>query len=74
MRYFIGCARSTDCSYWERVDTVFDSVKFGLLGSFDSEMIYFPAVIQVSDTNALLFYSGNYFGRDGIGVLDLKFK
>ena len=74
MRYFIGSARSTDCSYWERVDSVFDSIEFGSTGSFDSEMIYFPAVIQVSDTHALLFYSGNYFGRDGIGVLELAFK
>jgi hypothetical protein len=74
MRYFIGCSRSSDCISWERVDSVFDGVTFGPEGSFDSEMIYFPAVIQTSDNRALLFYSGNYFGRDGLGVLELNFK
>jgi hypothetical protein len=35
-------------------------------------MVYFPAVVKVSETKALLFYNGNYFGRDGMGVIELK--
>lgn len=72
MRYFIGCARSTDGENWERIDHVFDDIAYGAPGDFDAEMIYFPAVVKVSDTRALLFYSGNYFGRDGMGVMELR--
>lgn len=73
MKYFIGCARSLDLSEWERIDNIFDSISFGEQGQFDNEMIYFPAVIQIDLNRAYLFYSGNYFGRDGIGALELLF-
>ncbi len=72
MRYFIGCARSTDGVHWERIDHVFDHIPYGKPGEFDGEMIYFPAVVKTSETRALLFYSGNYFGRDGMGVMELE--
>lgn len=72
MRYFLGCARSTDGEQWERVDHLFDHVPYGEPGEFDCEMIYFPAVVKVSEQKALLFYSGNYFGRDGMGVIELE--
>lgn len=74
MRYFIGCARSKDCVNWERIDNVFDEIPYGGDGDFDCEMIYFPAVVQISPTKALLFYSGNYFGRDGMGVIELRLE
>lgn len=73
MRYFLGCARSRDCVNWERVDESFYPVHFGATTEFDSEMIYFPAVIQVSKNKGYLFYSGNYFGRDGMGLMEITF-
>jgi hypothetical protein len=72
MRYFLGCARSKDCENWERIDHVFDGIAYGSEGEFDHEMVYFPAVVKVSETKALLFYSGNYFGRDGMGAIELR--
>lgn len=72
MRYFMGCARSHNGVEWERIDQVFDGVSYGLPGEFDCEMIYFPAVIPVSTKKAILFYSGNYFGRDGLGAVELE--
>ena len=72
MRYFMGCSRSRDCINWERIDHVFDGIAFGAEGEFDHEMVYFPAVVKVSETKALLFYNGNYFGRDGMGVIELR--
>lgn len=74
MRYFIGCAKSKDCVNWERIDHVFDEIPYGADGDFDCEMIYFPAVVQTSPSRALLFYSGNYFGRDGMGVIELRLE
>ena len=72
MRYFIGVASSPDGVNWQRIDSVFDSIPFGEPGSFDAEMVYFPAVVQVSADQAFLFYSGNAFGRDGMGVIALE--
>lgn len=72
MRYFMGCACSPDGLEWERIDHVFDDIDYGQPGEFDCEMIYFPAVVPLSDNKALLFYSGNYFGRDGLGVVELN--
>lgn len=71
MKYFLGCAWSRDGEEWRRSDEVFDGIAFGEEGAFDREMIYFPGVVKVSGNKALLFYSGNYFGRDGMGVIEL---
>lgn len=71
MKYFIGVSRSIDCKKWERVDQIFEEVNYGGYGDFDHDMIYFPSVIQVSDNKYLLFYSGNNFGRDGLGVMEI---
>jgi len=73
MKYFIGVSRSLDCKKWERIDWVFDDVEYGKDGEFDNEMIYFPSVVKVSENKAFLFYSGNYYGRDGMGVMELEF-
>lgn len=72
MKYFIGGAVSENGIDWLRIDNDFDSVEFGRNGDFDNEMIYFPAVVKISDSVAYLFYSGNYFGKDGIGLLELS--
>jgi hypothetical protein len=73
MRYFLGAARSSDLNNWERVDHLFENISFGGPGEFDSEMVYFPGVVKVSENKAFMFYSGNYFGRDGMGVVEVTF-
>lgn len=73
MKYFLGCAWSRDGTGWTRADDAFEGVAFGEPGAFDHEMIYFPAVVKVSVNKAYLFYSGNAFGRDGMGVIELDF-
>ena len=73
MKYFIGASRSLDGKSWERVDDMFDGVLHGAPGEFNHEMIYFPSVVKTEEGKALLFYSGNYFGRDGIGSIELEF-
>lgn len=64
MKYHWGYSRSKDCVHWERLDDL-SSVPHGRSG-FDSEMVYFPAVV-VTHEKLLLFYSGNGFGREGMG-------
>ena len=73
MRYFMGCATSKDGISWTRQDNLFDDVKFGSPDEFDHEMIYFPAVVKISDTKAFLFYNGNNYGEGGMGVMEITF-
>lgn len=73
MKYFIGASRSLDCVNWERCDSIFDHINYGYDDDFNNEMIYFPSAVKVSDRKAILIYTGNYFGRDGIGSLELLF-
>lgn len=71
MKYFIGAASSVDCKIWEKEESLFDEVIHSENG-FDSEMIYFPSVVYVPDTDKyLLFYCGNGFGKTGIGFMEL---
>jgi hypothetical protein len=68
MRYHLGCARSTDCCTWNRIDD-----QIGIAHSeqgWDSEMVYFPSVLQTGD-RVYLFYNGNDFGRTGFGYAEL---
>ena len=72
MKYFIGCAESNDCINWHRNETVFSDIKHSK-NDFDSDMIYFPSVVYVPETDKfLLFYCGNEFGKTGIGYAELK--
>ena len=67
--YRLGYATSTDLIEWQRDDT-----KAGIDVSengWDSEMICYPNIIEC-DGRTLMFYSGNYFGRDGFGYAELK--
>lgn len=73
MKYFMGCSRSLDCKTWERFDSVFDGIPFGEKGAFDDQMMYFPAVLRVSEHKAFCFYCGNHYGEEGIGYLELDF-
>lgn len=69
MKYFMGCAKSSNCRDWTRIDN-----QIGISHSengWDSEMVYFPSVLQAGD-KIHLFYSGNDFGRSGFGFAELK--
>lgn len=63
--YRIGYARSDDGKIWNR-----DDVRSGIACSengWDSEAISYPAVIR-HDNRWFMFYNGNGFGRDGVGL------
>lgn len=72
MKYSFGCARSNDMVNWERLDHIFDDSFFGKKGEFDCNMVYFPAVVQVTAKKAYLFYSGNNFGEEGMGLMEIE--
>ena len=66
--YRIGYAWSDDLVNWQRDDTA-----GGLLpaaAGWDSQMVCYPCVVQI-DGRTCIFYSGNYFGRDGFGYATL---
>jgi hypothetical protein len=66
--YRIGYAWSTDLENWHREDA---AAGLDLSDSgWDSEMMCYPQVCQF-DGRTLMFYSGNYFGRDGFGYAEL---
>jgi len=73
MNYYFGIVRSKDCKSWERADDIVNNINFGTAEEFDSEMIYFPSVVKVSQNKAWLFYSGNNFGDGGLGLIELNF-
>lgn len=63
--YRIGYARSTDGMDWDRQD---DHSGIGCSDSgWDCEAISYPAVIRHGN-RWFMFYNGNAFGRDGIGL------
>jgi len=62
--YRIGCAWSDDLINWQREDAL-GALEPSEKG-WDSEMVCYPCVVSV-DGNTYMFYSGNYFGRDGFG-------
>ncbi len=66
--YRIGYAYSHDLTDWERADDL-GGISISPDG-WDSEMICYPCVFQ-SDGSLFMFYSGNYFGRDGFGYASL---
>lgn len=68
-RYFIGCA-VLENGQWVRCDEWLKSIKHGGAGSWDSEMVYFPAVIDTG-RKVFLFYVGNGYGREGFGYAEL---
>lgn len=73
MKYFLGCARTQDFKQWERCDEIFAGVAFGDSGEFDENMIYFPGVVKVDSHTAYCFYTGNHYGEDGLGYIQLNF-
>lgn len=70
-RYKMGMAISRDCRSWTRKDEYLDSIELGAEGEFDSEMVYFPCVIDTG-RQVYLLYCGNGYGRTGIGYAQLE--
>lgn len=68
-KYSMGCARFSNGT-WERCDEWLSSVRHGAPGEFDSEMVYFPAVIDTG-RKIFLFYVGNGYGKEGFGCAEL---
>ena len=71
-KYFFGAAKSDDLINWDRIDNEIVGITHSPK-DFDSDMIYFPSVVYVPETDKfLLFYCGNEFGKTGIGYAELK--
>lgn len=70
LKYHIGCAVSENCDNWQRIDSWMGAINHGSFGEFDSEMVYFPCVVNTGK-KIYLFYSGNGYGADGIGYAEL---
>lgn len=67
MKYFLGASVSDDLENWSSLEMI------GLEHSengWDSEMVYFPSVLNVDD-KTYLFYCGNEFGKTGFGFAEL---
>jgi hypothetical protein len=54
---------------WRR-DDIFGALAPSKDG-WDSQMVCYPRVIDV-EGRVYMFYSGNYFGRDGFGYAELQ--
>jgi predicted GH43/DUF377 family glycosyl hydrolase len=67
--YRIGHAWSDNLMDWHRDDSV--GALLPSTDGWDSEMVCYPRVVSV-DGDVLMFYSGNYFGRDGFGYAVLQ--
>jgi hypothetical protein len=66
--YELGYATSPDGLAWTRRD---DEVGIGLSKTgWDSEMICYFAIV-VTDSDWLMFFNGNGYGRTGLGVAKL---
>lgn len=67
--YHFGLALSDDLREWARSDHL---IQLPHGDGFDSEMVYFPSLLHVPHLGRYyLFYSGNQFGRDGLGVAEI---
>lgn len=68
-KYRIGYAESYDFDYWKRYD---DNVGIQISkDGFDDDMMCYPAVLEL-DGNKFMFYNGNNFGKEGIGLAVLE--
>lgn len=67
MKYSMGYAESEDCINWTRADEKMDMHHSN--EGWDSEMIYFPSVLEYGE-KAYMFYSGNNYGEGGLGYAE----
>jgi hypothetical protein len=63
--YRLGYAESVDGSTWERRDDLV-GIDVGQAG-FDSDMIQYAAIVKYKERH-FMFYNGNNYGLDGIGL------
>ena len=70
MKYSIGISYSKDLIDWNRY--YWDIEQFKSLNEFDSKMIYFPFFQQIGLNWGYIFYSGNEFGKFGLGAIKLE--
>ena len=69
--YRIGYACSKDLIHWERDDS-----KVGIdvsADGFDSIMLEYPHITKI-DGKYIMFYSGNWFGKEGMGYAELEIE
>ncbi|MBQ6587181.1 MAG: hypothetical protein IJI01_00720 [Butyrivibrio sp.] len=66
--YSIGYAVSDDLFHWERRDEEV-GIEISETG-WDSEMMCYPSIFEYSG-DYYMFYSGNHFGKEGIGYAKL---
>ena len=69
-KYFIGAAKKGPNGIWTRVDDWLNTIEHGCDGEFDEQMVYFPCVLDTG-SKIFLFYTGNGYGKDGIGYAEL---
>lgn len=69
LRYASGYAVSENGWDWSRRDDALN-LSHGEVGSWDSEMVYFPNFIDTG-SHRYLFYIGNDFSRGGFGYAEL---
>ena len=62
--YRIGYAWSEDLRTWHRADELGELTASE--AGWDAQMVCYPCVVSI-DGRTCMFYSGNYFGRDGFG-------
>ncbi len=66
--YRLGYAESYDGLEWVRRDE-FSGISIGNQGDFDSDMVAYAAVVNYKDRH-FMFYNGNNYGFDGIGLAE----
>ena len=69
-KYFIGAAKKGPNGIWTRVDDWLNTIEHGCDGEFDEQMVYFPCVLDTG-SKIFLFYTGNGYGKEGIGYAEL---
>ncbi len=72
-KYFMGVSIREKDGSWTRIDDWLKTIKHGKEGEFDEHMVYFPSVLDTG-SRMFLFYTGNGYGKDGIGYAELVKK
>lgn len=70
-QYSMGVAVLNKDERWIRIDDWLSTIHHGGKGEFDEQMVYFPSVIDTG-SHIFLFYTGNGYGKDGLGYAELK--
>jgi len=65
-KYKIGYAESKNGINWIRKDNK-ANIACGIKNSWDGEMIAYPYVIKYKKKK-FMFYNGNMYGREGVGL------